>query len=459
MVRKIQQNIQKKMGKKRPWSMEQKIQKSMMVILAVTLVLFYAILSVILYNENLSLLRSEVRQEARYIRIAINIAGAEYLEEMDNVGVQTRVTRISEDGSVLYDSRRDGSMLENHSGRQEIMDALKNGEGEDMRRSATVQKDMYYYALLLDDGTVLRVSRAADSLVSTALGVIPVIGGLAVLMVLLAMLLAKWQTARLIKPINELDLEHPLENAVYAELDPLLIAMDKQNKEKEAVSNMRKEFSANVSHELKTPLTSISGYAEIMKNGMVRPADIPVFSERIYKEARRLITLVEDIIKLSKLDEESVELEKQEVDLYDLTREIISRLAPQASQKNIRMEMTGEPVKYSGIRQILDEMIYNVCENAIKYNNDGGRVTVWAGNTLDGPRVSVTDTGIGIPKEHHERIFERFYRVDKSHSKERGGTGLGLSIVKHGALLHGAKVSVDSMPGRGTKIEIQFPKQ
>lgn len=459
MVRKIQQNIQKKMGKKRPWSMEQKIQKSMMVILAVTLVLFYAILSVILYNENLSLLRSEVRQEARYIRIAINIAGAEYLEEMDNVDVQTRVTRISEDGSVLYDSRRDGSMLENHSGRQEIMDALKNGEGEDMRRSATVQKDMYYYALLLDDGTVLRVSRAADSLVSTALGVIPVIGGLAVLMVLLAMLLAKWQTARLIKPINELNLEHPLENAVYAELDPLLIAMDKQNKEKEAVSNMRKEFSANVSHELKTPLTSISGYAEIMKNGMVRPADIPVFSERIYKEARRLITLVEDIIKLSKLDEESVELEKQEVDLYDLTREIISRLAPQASQKNIRMEMTGEPVKYSGIRQILDEMIYNVCENAIKYNNDGGRVTVWAGNTLDGPRVSVTDTGIGIPKEHHERIFERFYRVDKSHSKERGGTGLGLSIVKHGALLHGAKVSVDSMPGRGTKIEIQFPKQ
>lgn len=459
MVKKIQQKIQKKLGKKRPWSMEQKIQKSMMVILAVTLVLFYAILSVILYNENLSLLRSEVRQEAKYIRMAVNISGAEYLEELDNIDAQTRVTRIAEDGSVLYDSRHDGSMLENHSGRQEVSEALKNGEGEDMRRSATVQEDMYYYALLLDDGTVLRVSRAADSLVSTALAVIPVIGGLAVLMVLLAMLLAKWQTARLIKPINELDLEHPLENAVYAELDPLLFAMDKQNKEKEAVSNMRKEFSANVSHELKTPLTSISGYAEIMKNGMVRPGDIPVFSERIYKEARRLITLVEDIIKLSKLDEESVELEKQETDLYDLTREIISRLAPQASQKNVRMELSGEPVKYFGIRQILDEMIYNVCENAIKYNNDGGRVTIWAGNTLDGPRVSVADTGIGIPKEHHERIFERFYRVDKSHSKERGGTGLGLSIVKHGALLHGAKVSVDSMPGRGTKMEIQFPKQ
>nr|WP_330399043.1 ATP-binding protein [Lachnoclostridium sp. An76] len=456
MVQQIQQNIQKKRKKKIPRSMRLKIQKSMMVILAVTLVLFYVILSVILYNQNLSILRAEVRQEAKYICTAVNISGTEYLEQMDNIDESTRVTRIDADGSVLYDSRRDADTLDNHSGREEVKEALKNGEGEDVRRSVTVEKDLYYYAMLLDDGSVLRVSREVDSLASTALAMLPVIGGFAVLMIIFAMLLAKWQTARLIKPINELDLENPLDNDVYTELSPLLTAMDRQNKEKEAVSNMRKEFSANVSHELKTPLTSISGYAEIMKNGMVRPADIPVFSERIYKEARRLITLVEDIIKLSKLDEESVELEKQEVDLYDLTREIISRLAPQASQKNVRMELTGEPVKYTGIRQILDEMVYNVCENAIKYNNDGGRVTVWVGNTLEGPKISVADTGIGIPAEHHERIFERFYRVDKSHSKERGGTGLGLSIVKHGALLHGAKVSVESEPGKGTKIEMQF---
>lgn len=456
MVQQIQQNIQKKRKKKIPRSMRLKIQKSMMVILAVTLVLFYVILSVILYNQNMSILRAEVRQEARYICTAVDISGTEYLEQMDNIDESTRVTRIDADGSVLYDSRRDADTLDNHSGREEVKEALKNGEGEDVRRSVTVEKDLYYYAMLLDDGSVLRVSREVDSLASTALAMLPVIGGFAVLMIIFAMLLAKWQTARLIKPINELDLENPLDNDVYTELSPLLTAMDRQNKEKEAVSNMRKEFSANVSHELKTPLTSISGYAEIMKNGMVRPADIPVFSERIYKEARRLITLVEDIIKLSKLDEESVELEKQEVDLYDLTREIISRLAPQASQKNVRMELTGEPVKYTGIRQILDEMVYNVCENAIKYNNDGGRVTVWVGNTLEGPKISVADTGIGIPAEHHERIFERFYRVDKSHSKERGGTGLGLSIVKHGALLHGAKVSVESEPGKGTKIEMQF---
>ena len=456
MVQKIQQNIREKIRERYPRSMRLKIQKSMMVILAVTLVLFYVILSVILYNQNMSILRAEVKQEAKYICTAVNISGTEYLEQMDNIDESTRVTRIDESGNVLYDSRRDADTLDNHSGREEVREALKSGEGEDVRRSVTVEKDLYYYALLLEDGSVLRVSREVDSLASTALTMLPVIGGLAVLMIIFAMLLAKWQTARLIKPINELDLEQPLDNDVYTELSPLLTAMDRQNREKEAVSNMRKEFSANVSHELKTPLTSISGYAEIMKNGMVRPADIPLFSERIYKEARRLITLIEDIIKLSKLDEESVELEKQEVDLYDLTREIVSRLSPQASQKNIRMELTGEPVKYVGIRQILDEMVYNVCENAIKYNNDGGRVTVWVGNTLEGPKISVADTGIGIPKEHHERIFERFYRVDKSHSKERGGTGLGLSIVKHGALLHGAKVSVDSSPGRGTKIEMQF---
>lgn len=439
--------------------MRKKIQRSMVMVLAVTLLLTYAIITVITYNRNMDMLKAEVRQEARYIQTAINISASDYLEKMDGVDWTTRVTQISPEGEVLYDTRRDGSTLENHSGRKEVKEALASGEGEDVRMSDTVGQEMYYYALLLDDGTVLRASKSMDGLIGTAVNNLPVMAGLAVAMLVLAYFMAKWQTNRLVKPIYELDLEHPLVNETYDELTPFLEAMDRQNREKEAISNMRKEFSANVSHELKTPLTSISGYAEIMKNGMVRPADIPVFSERIYKEARRLITLVEDIIKLSKLDEESVELEKQEIDLYEMTREIISRLAPQASQRNIHMEVTGEQVTYFGIRQILDEMIYNVCENAVKYNNENGRVSVWVGNTLEGPKVTVTDTGIGIPEEHHERIFERFYRVDKSHSKERGGTGLGLSIVKHGALLHGAKVSVESTPGRGTRIEMLFPKK
>lgn len=438
--------------------MRKRIQRSMMLILAVTLVLFYAIMSVILYNRNLNLLKSEVKQEAEYIRTAVNISGPSYLDQMSQADERTRITQIDENGDVLYDSSSEEIDMENHGAREEIKEALASGTGESERVSDTLGRELYYYAVLLDDGTVLRVAKSMDNLAMTALNVLPVMGVLAVIMMGFALMLAKWQTQKLIKPINELNLENPLENTIYEELTPLLVAMDKQNKEKEAVSNMRKEFSANVSHELKTPLTSISGYAEIMKNGMVRPADIPVFSERIYKEARRLITLVEDIIKLSKLDEESVELEKEEVDLYDLTMEIVSRLSPQASQKHIRMEVTGEQVNCFGIRQILDEMVYNVCENAIKYNNEGGRVSVWVGATLDGPKISVSDTGIGIPKEHQERIFERFYRVDKSHSKERGGTGLGLSIVKHGALLHGAKVSVDSAPGKGTRIEMLFPK-
>ena len=263
----------------------------------------------------------------------------------------------------------------------------------------------------------------------------------------------------MIRPINNLNLEEPLENNVYEELKPLLLSIDKQNKEKEAVANMRKEFSANVSHELKTPLTSISGYAEIMKSGLVKPDDMIGFSERIYNEASRLITLIEDIIKLSKLDEGNVEIEQEDVDLFGLAREICSRLAPQAEKKKVHLEVIGETVIYHGVKRILDEMIYNVCENAIKYNVSGGEVKIWAGNTLKGPKVIVQDTGIGIPEDQKERIFERFYRVDKSHSKETGGTGLGLSIVKHGAILHNAEITVNSKVGEGTRMEILFERK
>ena len=367
-------------------SIKKKIQQSMTVILTVTLVLAYVILSVILYNRNMNLLQTEVKQEAAYIREAINLSDSDYMKQMDNVVESTRVTQIKADGTVLYDSRRDADILKNHGNRKEVREALSKGEGADVRKSETVGKDMYYYALLLNDGTVLRVSKSIDNLASTAVSLMPVMGILAVLTILFAFALARWQTNRLIKPINELDLERPLDSDIYEELSPLLEAMDRQNREKEAVANMRKEFSANVSHELKTPLTSISGYAEIMKNGLVRPEDISGFSERIYKEARRLITLIEDIIKLSKLDEESVELEKEDVDLYELTREIVSRLSPQAAQKNIRIELSGESVHYHGIRQILDEMVYNVCENAVKYNYENGKVSVWAGNTLNVPK-------------------------------------------------------------------------
>ena len=231
---------------------------------------------------------------------------------------------------------------------------------------------------------------------------------------------------------------------------------DLVNRAEEEIVKMRKEFSANVSHELKTPLTSISGYAEIMKSGMVNREDMIVFSERIYKEASRMITLIDDIIKLSKLDEDSVEVEWQDVDLYALCEEIVERLTMSARKRDVQVELDGEPVVYYGVKQMLDEMIFNLCENAIKYNVPDGKVMLWVGNTPEGVKIIVQDTGIGIPKDQQERIFERFYRVDKSHSKETGGTGLGLSIVKHGAIFHHAQIRVDSEVGKGTKMEVIF---
>lgn len=433
-----------------------RIQRTLVLILSITLMVSYILFSVIVYQQNLNILKSDVRQEAYYICTALDTAGDQYLEQLDNAGAQTRITYIDQEGNVLYDSQGGEESLENHKDRNEIRKALEYGSGEDVRMSDTVGVELYYYAIRTQNGNVLRVAKTRDSLAGTALQILPLVAFLGLLMILLAYAIARRQTKRLIRPINELDIAHPLDNDVYEELSPLLAEIDRHNKEREETANMRKEFSANVSHELKTPLTSISGYAEIMKNGLVRPEDMQNFAERIYKEAKRLITLVEDIIKLSKLDEESVELEKEDVDMYELCREVIGRLSLQAQERNVCLRLEGEPVIYHGIRQILDEMIYNLCENAVKYNVDGGNVTVWAGRTPDGIKVMVTDTGIGIPKEHLERIFERFYRVDKSHSKETGGTGLGLSIVKHGALLHDAKVEVHSEVGTGTRIELVF---
>lgn len=433
-----------------------KIQHSMIMVITVTLLAAYALTTLVIYRQNVNLMEQETRQEANYIVKAIEISGTDYLKQMDEVEKNTRITLIDSAGDVLYDSTEDAVTLQNHKNRPEIKAAHKNGTGQEVRRSTTMSKEMFYYAKLLPDGNVLRVSKTMNTAFHTAIAILPVMALIALVALGFAYLLARQQVAKLIRPINELNLEEPLENEVYEELTPLLESIDKQNKEKEAIANMRKEFSANVSHELKTPLTSISGYAEIMKSGIVKPEDMPRFSEKIYNEARRLITLVEDIIKLSHLDEGKVELEKEDIDLYDLTREIISRLAPQASAKKVHMELTGESVIYNGVRQILDEMVYNICENAIKYNKECGEIRVWVGNTLDGKKIIVTDTGIGIPKEQQERIFERFYRVDKSHSKEIGGTGLGLSIVKHGAILHNAKIHVDSELGKGTRMELIF---
>lgn len=436
--------------------MRSKIQKSMLLVICTTLLAAFLLLCTIFYIETLNDMKAEVRQEAVYVQAALDFSGIQYLEVMDQAEVNTRMTLINKEGEVVYDSKEDEYTFANHAQREEVKTALEDGTGEAFRTSETVGKRTYYYAILLENGMVLRVSKTIDNLIPTIVRTLPYMIGIAGIMVVLAYFLAKWQTERLIAPINSLNLANPLENDVYEELTPLLVSIDDQNRAKEEIANMRKEFSANVSHELKTPLTSISGYAEIMKSGIARPEDMTRFSEKIYNEASRLIVLIEDIIKLSKLDEQNIALEKESVDLYEICMENCNRLSFQAEKKNVHLEINGEHVPYTGVRQILNEMIYNICENAIKYNVDGGSVKVWVGNTLQGPKVIVEDTGIGIPEDQNERIFERFYRVDKSHSKETGGTGLGLSIVKHGAIFHGAEIHVESTLGKGTKMEILF---
>lgn len=436
--------------------MRSRIQRSMILVLCITLAISYLLLTVAVYKQTFQNLQAEVEQEALYIKEAIDISGTDYLEAMDNVQQNTRVTVITPEGNVVYDTKDDELTLANHKNRIEVKAALLHGEGRDVRVSDTIKERSIYYALLLKDGNVLRVSRTVDNVLPMFIQVLPYITIIAVVMICFAIILARWQTSRLIRPINELDLNEPLKNEIYEEFKPLLERIDKQNKEKDAAAQMRKEFSANVSHELKTPLTSISGYAEIMKNGLVKPEDMPKFSERIYDEASRLITLVEDIIKLSKLDEERVEIEKEDVDLYELAMDVCSRLSLPAERKGVQIKVHGESVICHGVRPVLQEMIYNICANGIKYNKDGGKLDVWVGNTLAGKKVIVRDCGIGIPKEDLDRIFERFYRVDKSHSKQSGGTGLGLSIVKHGAMLHQAEVHVESELGKGTKMEVIF---
>lgn len=436
--------------------MRKKIQQSMVLVFSVALLISYVIFTVIVYRQTVIAAENELKQEADYIQTAIHIAGDSYLKQMDAVRVSTRVTLIDPEGGILYDSHENEVELGNHSTRPEFRQALVKGEGSDTRSSDTIHQEMIYYAILLEDGNVLRVSKNIGTAMYQAYTILPTVAVLTVLMLVLSWILAKWQARRLVRPIDRINLEEPLNSEVYEELVPFLERIDTQNKEKQAAVYMRKEFSANVSHELKTPLTSISGYAELMKNDLVKPEDIKMFSERIYNEASRLIAVIEDIIKLSRLDEGKIDQEKEDVDLFALAREVTDRLHSKAAANDIRIAVTGEPVVYKGIRQILDEMIYNLCDNAIKYNHRGGEVSVWVGSTLQGKKLIITDTGIGIPKEDYERIFERFYRVDKSHSKESGGTGLGLSIVKNGALLHKAGIHLESELGKGTKIEIDF---
>lgn len=551
--------------------MKKKISITMCFMTAVSVIITAVMISLIIYRKNYNEMKLMIQAETKYISEAINTEDIDYLESVKNV-TPSRITWVDKNGNVLYDSA--GKNLSNHSDRPEIIAAIKNGTGESSRLSETLSEQTYYYALKLNNGTILRMSDTTSSIYHDILSTLPYTVIIIAVIIILAVIVANNETEKIIKPINELDLDNPSNNLKYDELAPLLLRIEKQNSdiekyiselkakqiefetvtenmsegliiinqkstilscnksaveilgdsnfnyisksvldlnhsknfvdavenavngkhaetsltidnrsymiitspvkhldkisgaviiiidvtEKESREELRREFSANVSHELKTPLTAISGFAEIMKDGWAKQEDYQAFSQKIYNEAQRLINLIEDIIKLSRLDENKIEINRETVDMLDLAKSAASRLTLKAKSKNISITVSGDHGNIIGIRQILDEMIYNLCDNAVKYNKKNGKVEVIVKDYISNVSVIVKDNGIGIPAEDIDRVFERFYCVNKSHSKESGGTGLGLSIVKHGAIFHKAKINVNSTLGVGTAIEIVFTK-
>ena len=365
--------------------------------------------------------RLQLKTETEMAALAVDELQAGYLAQLPEENY--RVTWISPDGQVLYDSDMAASQMENHLEREEVQAAMRKGYGESQRYSGTMTVKMLYSAQRLADGSVLRLSMPQQT----------------ILMVI-------WDMAL---PIGFILL-------VVIGVSVAIAARETKKANQEETEAMRREFTANVSHELKTPLHSISGFAELLKNGMVMEQDTGYFAEKIYNEAQRMIKLVQDIIILSRLDEGQENTTRSSVNLYQLAEGVIANLEPMADKNGITIELIGQQVVMEGIPHLLNSMLFNICENAIKYNKPEGSVLVEVSEISGHPRITVRDSGIGIPMRDRSRIFERFYRVDKSHSKEVGGTGLGLSIVKHAARLHNAKLDVDSIVGEGTLITVKF---
>ena len=406
----------------------------------------------------------DLARTAEAVAAAYENHGITVLEDYFPMRDSLRLTLIELDGDVLYESS-DATDIENHLDRPEVQAALESGSGAATRRSATVGYETHYYALRLSDGNILRLADEADDLWSSYTQALPwLLGGVLVVLALGA-LLAWWLTRRLVRPITRMA-EHldDIEAYVpYTELEPLAHTVQQDRKLREDNEAMRREFTANVSHELKTPLTSISGFAEMIESGMVKPADVPTFAKRIHREAKRMIALVADILQLSELDsmgdkKQQKEIVPEPVDLAELLRDIAANMTVNAGKTYVTLECNAAPAVVQGSSDLLAELATNLCDNAIRYNRPGGKVVLSCGTAADGsPWLSVEDNGIGIPKESQTRVFERFYRVDKSRSKATGGTGLGLAIVKHIAMLHGARIDLKSQVGTGTTIRVTFP--
>lgn len=396
--------------------------KSSIVITAlVAFVIALALIVATMYSYFANVQRQQLRTETEMASLAVNSQQLRYLESLPKGDY--RITWISANGQVLYDSEKASDELENHLAREEVKIALIRGYGESQRYSGTMLTRMLYSAQKLQDGSILRLSMPQHTVLKVIWDMGLPIGIILLLVICFSMIISAKET---------------------------------QKANQEESEAMRREFTANVSHELKTPLHSISGYAELMKNGMVMEQDMGYFADKIYSEAQRMIRLVQDIIVLSRLDEGQENTTRSPVNLYSVAEAAVNSLEHMAEENQVAVELIGQQVVMEGIPQLINSMVYNICENAIKYNRPGGSVVVQVAEFSGHPRISVRDTGTGIPKKDRARIFERFYRVDKSHSKEVGGTGLGLSIVKHAAKLHNAKLEVDSVVGEGTLMVVKF---
>ncbi len=385
-------------------------------------------------------------------------SGEELAEHYTRPDPELRVTVIAQDGSVVYDSEAGGAALGNHADRPEVQQAEESGQGYSVRHSDTLNRDMYYYAVRMEDGDILRVSKEEASIwgmfTKTTRGIV----GIGILMFALCFFLARYITDGIVRPIEQLadDIDAIDEIHTYEELVPFITTIRQQHEDIIKSAKMRQEFTANVSHELKTPLTSISGYAELIETGIAGENEVRRFAREIHRNAKRLLTLINDIIRLSELDSDQKEVSYTEVDLYDIAETCVEMLKLNAENHGIKIACHGSRCMIHANREMMEELLFNLCDNAIRYNRLGGRVDVMVGMRGNQTYLIVRDTGIGIPEESQERVFERFYRVDKSRSKLTGGTGLGLAIVKHIVAQHHAELELKSEFGRGTEITVLF---
>ena len=436
----------------------------------VALAVFLASLLLImgsLYGYFSSLQKRQLRIETELAAQGVDIAGEKYFDGLD--AENYRITWVSPEGDVLFDNEADTANMQNHMERPEIKQALADGYGEATRHSYTLEDQQYYAAKRLHDGSVLRVSVGQLSIWVLLFGFAQPICLVILAALALSYVLASKIAGKIVEPINKIDLEHPekyYDEENYKEIEPLLrhisaqqLQLKRDRDEIEKAALIRQEFSANVSHELKTPLHAISGYAELMENGLVRKEDIKPFASKIHAESLRMTRLIEDIIDLTKLDNGGEEMKREECDFYRITENAVDTLEAAAAAMDITVTVTGEKAPVIAVPQLLYSIAYNLCDNAIKYNHQGGSVNVTVSQDEHSTVLTVKDTGIGIPREEQRRIFERFYRVDKSRSKEVGGTGLGLSIIKHAVMIHNGTIILNSTLGEGSEFIVTIPNR